>query len=121
MSKLPFQRLQIWQKAMVLSKNIYLATDIFPKHEQYGIVQQVRRAAVSIPSNIAEGSQRCSDKDFANFILISKGSLAEVETQIYLSGELGYLPQEKSDELLVEITELQKMLKAFHRTLIATR
>ena len=87
MTRLPFGQLQIWQKSMLLAKEIYRITSSFPKAEIYGLTSQMRRCAVSIPSNIAEGSQRVSDKDFANFILIAKGSLAELHTQLLLSFE----------------------------------
>ncbi len=113
MSKLPFQKLWIWQKAIALAKVIHMQTRTFPKSEIYGITNQMRRAAISVPSNIAEGSQRGSDKEFAHFLRISKGSLAELETQLILSEEFSYIPKQVSSTLLEEIAELSKMLRVF--------
>lgn len=89
MLNLPYQKLHIWGKAMLLAKKIYVITSQFPKQEIYGMTSQMRRAAVSIPSNIAEGSQRGTNKDFANFIGIARGSLAELETQFILARDIG--------------------------------
>jgi four helix bundle protein len=112
-----FKKLQIWQKAMLLADTVYVVTRNLPKEELYGLVTQMRRAATSIPSNIAEGSQRSSNKDFANFILIAKGSLAELETQIILCKNQGFLSEEREKELLVLTEELSKMMYAFHASL----
>ena len=95
MLNLPYQKLRIWLKSMELAEKIYALTSIFPKHEMYGLRSQIRRAAVSIPSNIAEGSQRGSNKEFANFISIARGSLAEVETQLILANRIGYVNEEE--------------------------
>jgi four helix bundle protein len=116
MLNLPFQKLQIWSKAMALAKSIYQATKHCPRDEIYGLVQQVRRAAVSVPSNIAEGSQRGSNREFLYFLAISKGSLAELETQILLARDIGYL-QDPEVVKIIELThELSKMLRAFIKT-----
>ncbi len=80
-----YRKLKIWQRAMDITDYIYTLTDNFPKNEQYGLCSQMRRCAVSIPSNIAEGSQRTSHREFAHFILIAKGSLAEFETQLLIN------------------------------------
>ena len=90
MTRMPFEKLIVWQKSMILAKSIYAATTIFPDAERYGITSQMRRAAVSIPSNIAEGSQRKTDKDYASFIAIAQGSYAELKTQTLLARELGF-------------------------------
>jgi four helix bundle protein len=82
--------LDVWKEAMLLAKEVYLFTARFPKEEAYGLVSQMRRAAVSVPSNIAEGAARNSAKEFTQFLYISLGSLAELETQAFLSMELGY-------------------------------
>jgi four helix bundle protein len=86
-----YRELIAWQKAMALAKQVYAATQGFPREEMFGLKAQLRRAAVSIPSNIAEGQARLSGKDFQHFLRTTKGSLAEVETQLQLSCELGYL------------------------------
>jgi four helix bundle protein len=83
--------LDVWKAAMELAKLVYLITSKFPKEELYGLTQQIRRSAVSIPSNIAEGAARNSRKEFIQFLHISLGSLAELETQLLLSEKLGFL------------------------------
>lgn len=85
---------------MNLTTNIYRLTSKFPKHELYGLSQQIRRAAVSVPSNIAEGKGRYSDRDFVRFLLVARGSLLELETQLIIAQELGYLSEGDADGLL---------------------
>ncbi|MBI5412640.1 four helix bundle protein [Candidatus Peregrinibacteria bacterium] len=114
-----FKELKIWQKGIDLAKNIYKLTKLFPKDELYGLTSQIRRAAVSVPSNIAEGSQRVSDKEFSNFVLISRGSLAELETQIILAGDFEYITRENLNDLSERIQELHKMLNSFYFALTA--
>jgi len=87
---------------MTLAKEVYGVTQVFPETEKFGLINQLRRAAVSVPSNIAEGSQRTSDKDFFNFICIAKGSLAELETQIILSHTLRYMDDDTLKSILTE-------------------
>jgi four helix bundle protein len=121
MSRLPFQKLQVWQKGMQLAKKTYEVSKKLPQDELYGLTSQIRRASVSVPSNIAEGSQRTTDRDFANFLSVSKGSLAELQTQILLISELGYISTQENELLQTDINELQKMLGALHVKLTATR
>jgi len=102
--------LVVWQKAMDLVTEIYRVTIRFPKEELYGLVSQLRRAAVSIPSNLAEGHGRNSRNEFHHFIGQARGSLAEVETQIEIAKNLDYLSQETALELLAEVDELGRML-----------
>jgi len=83
--------LRAWQEAMSLVKDIYKITASFPKEETYALTSQMRRAAISIPSNIAEGAARTGDRDFLQFLSISRGSLSELETQLMIAKELGYL------------------------------
>ena len=83
--------LLIWQEAMNLAKDVYARTGSFPREEMYGLTSQMRRAAVSVPSNIAEGAGRSSDKEFRQFLMIARGSLSELETQVILAQELGFL------------------------------
>ena len=117
MTKMPYKELKIWQKSMVLTEQIYKATRLFPSEERFGLISQLRRSSVSIPSNIAEGSQRTSDKDFFNFICIAKGSLAELDTQLILSVKFKYIDNERFDFLNSNIQELQRMINAFGRSL----
>jgi len=98
----------VWQKAVQLSVEIYKLTDTFPPREMYGISNQMRRAAVSIPSNIAEGRNRGTRKDYAHFLHMSYGSAAELETQILISKQLGYTKDESTVESLLR--EVSKML-----------
>lgn len=121
MTKLPFQKLEVWQKAMVLAKKIYVATKDFPKEEQYGLTSQMRRAVISVASNIAEGSQRSSDKDFANFLAIARGSLAELQTQCIFTQDIHILSEDTAKEIIEQIEELRRMLHAFHGKLTASR
>ena len=110
-----FNKLLIWQRSMALTKTIYMLSKDFPKDEQFGLTSQMRRAAVSVPSNISEGSQRGSNRDFANFILIARGSLAELLTQVLLCKEISLLQDVHS--LVGEIEEISRMLHAFHSKL----
>ena len=108
-----YNNLQIWQQAMDLVEDIYKLTASFPTEEKFGLVSQMTRAAVSIPSNIAEGAGRNSDKDFAHFISIAIGSLYELNTQIVLSERLGYIDQSQSQELQKKLDNLQRKSVSF--------
>jgi four helix bundle protein len=108
MTSQSFKDLIVWQKALLLSKKVYLETSKLPSHEIYGLVSQMRRCSVSIPSNIAEGSKRRTDKDFSQFLRIANGSAAELETQIYISTDL--YPGVQLNGALELLTEVQKML-----------
>ena len=105
-----FKELIVWQKAMKLAAEIYRITKKLPKDELYGLTNQLRRAAVSIPSNIAEGNGRDSSKEYTRFLLIARGSRAEVETQLLLCVELGYLEEADIKIALDLSTEVAKML-----------
>ena len=107
-----YKDLIVWQKGIALAKSIYLATvnAKFPSDEKFGLVSQMRRAAVSVSSNIAEGQARNSAKDFARFLYISKGSLAELDTQAIIACELGFITKDKFDEINIKIDELQRMI-----------
>jgi four helix bundle protein len=121
MMEMHHSRLQVWQRGMELAEAIYAVTKKFPKEELYGLTMQLRRAAVSIPSNIAEGSQRSSDKDFANFVLIAKGSLAELETQLLLAERLGFASGNEDGlrGLRTQIDTLSRMLHGLRSKLAA--
>ncbi len=105
-----FKKLIVWQKTRDLVKNIYLLTKSFPKEELYGLTSQIRRSAVSILSNIAEGAGRNSKKDFNRFLDIANGSAFELETQIILSFDLGYITETEMNSILNQIEEIQKMI-----------
>ncbi len=112
-----YRDLEVWQKAMTVAKEVYAATAGFPDHERFALVIQMRRAAVSIASNIAEGHARGATGEFQRFILIAMGSVAELETQLLLSTSLGFLLQASADAVLRELDSVGKMLRALHRSL----
>lgn len=95
-----FRELRVWQEAMRLTTAVYRATSEFPKHETYGLSQQIRRAAVSVPSNIAEGKGHRSDKECVRFLLHARGSLLELQTQLLIAGELQYFNAVEGARLL---------------------
>lgn len=99
-----------WQKAMELVKEIYRVTHAFPKEELYGLTSQLRRAAVSIPSNLAEGHGRASRREFHVFIGHARGSLLEIETQLEIARDLGYLPAQEASKLLAQASEVGRVL-----------
>ena len=112
-----FRELTVWQKSVDLAERIYQETQSFPKEEIYGLVSQMRRAVISIPSNIAEGQSRNSTGEFRQFLGISRGSLAELETQIEVAGRLKYLTPPQLEILLQDCTEIGKMLNGLMRSL----
>jgi four helix bundle protein len=107
--------LDVWQKARRLVKEIYLVTRKFPKEELYGLTNQMRRAAVSVPSNIAEGHGRKTSKDSLQFFYIARGSLYELETQVFVSFDLEFIIQNDLDGLIQEITDCKKLLNGLIR------
>lgn len=112
-----YKELKVWQKAIELVSDIYRITACFPEKERFGLVSQINRAAVSIPSNIAEGAGRNSDKEFVQFLAIAHASTYEVETQLIISKNLGYLLDSDLEEMLDKIIELQKMNYVFQQKL----
>ena len=104
--------LRVWQQSIEMVTSIYLITKAFPKDELFGLVSQMRRAAVSVPSNIAEGYARGTDREKLHFLRISSGSMSEIETQLMLSLNLGYISQESFDELSENVTSVWKQLNA---------
>lgn len=104
--------LRVWQQSMEMVTSIYLMTKTFPKEELFGLVAQMHRAAVSVPSNIAEGYARGTDREKMHFLRISSGSISEIETQLMLSLKLGYIGQETYDELSELITSIWKQLNS---------
>ena len=110
MSLQHYRELIVWQKAMSLVESVYRATNSFPNTEIYGLTSQVRRAAVSIPSNIAEGQGRNTTRDFLHFLSVSQGSLREVETQITIAERLGYIEKQQETTLLELAAEIGRLL-----------
>ena len=107
-----YRDLIVWQKAMDLVEEIYALTKLLPKTETYALTDQMRRSAVSIPSNIAEGQQRRTKNEFANYLSIARGSCAELETQLYICVRLSYLNSEQISVGLSMCSEVGKMLNA---------
>jgi four helix bundle protein len=105
-----YRDLKVWQTAMDLVGAVYRLTRESPKEETYGLTSQLRRAAVSIASNIAEGKGRCSDKELLHFLSNAKGSLFEVETQIMIADRLGYLPHSQGEYTLSQTAEVGRLL-----------
>ena len=101
--------LDVWRFSIDLVSEIYKITEKFPKTEVYGLTSQIRRCAVSIPSNIAEGAARTSAKEFAYFLSISIGSISELETQLIISNNLGYLQTDSLSEIITELIKIRKM------------
>ena len=108
-----FKKLEIWKRSRILVKEIYLITKNFPKEELYGLTSQIRRASVSIPSNIAEGVSRSTDAQIVHFLDISIASSCEVETQLYLSYDLGYVSEVDLNRLTDEISQIRRMTIKF--------
>ncbi len=105
-----FRELVAWQKAMQLTKEVYVLTKNFPSIEQYGLVSQIQRAVVSIPSNIAEGAGRPTQKELVHFLSFSLGSAYELETELLLARELDYITEEQSKQINTEVVEVQKLV-----------
>ena len=110
-----YEELVVWQKAMLLAKRVYDVQKQLPKEEMYGLGDQIRRAVVSIPSNIAEGFGRGSDAEFKRFLAIARGSLFEVKTQLQLAESLGYLRLDEEISSLID--EVGKLLNGLSRSL----
>lgn len=116
-NKTSYRDLKVWQKAIMLAKNIYFMTEGFPKREHFGLSSQMRRAAVSIASNIAEGAARHSNKEFVHFLVIARGSLAELSTQIVIASEVGFLEAVHQETLESQCNEISKMLSGLRSRL----
>lgn len=108
-----FKQLKVWQKGFDIAVNTFKLVSSFPKEEKFGLSSQLTRAGVSIPSNIAEGSSRSSDKDYNRFLEISLGSTFEMETQLLIAEAANFGPKELRESLLKDIDEEQKMLISF--------
>ena len=112
-----YQDLRVWKEAMRLTVEVYKLTEMFPTHERYGLVSQLRRSAVSVPSNIAEGHARLSTRDYLRHISIAFGSLAELETQLHLSRELGLANDQTIGEILNCAASLGRQIRSLSKSL----
>ncbi len=112
-----FREFTFWKDAVLLAKDICILTRDFPPEERYALGDQIRRASVSIASNIAEGSGRSSDSDFAHFLDIALGSSYEVETQIYIAEQLNYFSKEERQELIDRIRSIQRRISSFIKSI----
>ncbi|MCD6205007.1 MAG: four helix bundle protein [Candidatus Marinimicrobia bacterium] len=110
-----YKELQIWQRSRELVKDIYHLTEVFPDTERFGLVTQMRRSSVSIPSNIAEGSGKSSNKDFIRFLEMARSSAFELETQLILAHDLRFISEEKLSDLQGKLEEIQKMIFGFEK------
>jgi len=111
----PHYNLEAWKAAMILVKTVYQVTQNFPKEEIYGLTAQIRRSAVSIPSNLAEGAARSGLKEFSHFLSVAKGSLSELETQLLISAELAYIER---NHAVFELTEkVSRLLAGLHKSI----
>jgi four helix bundle protein len=113
----PHHKLVVWQRSLAFVTAIYRMTAQFPPDERFGLVSQMRRAAVSIPSNIAEGAARNTHKEFVNFLYIAQGSASELETQMFISRELGFVDADPLNVLLKELDEISKMIIGLQKSL----
>ncbi len=112
-----FKNLNIWIRSRLIVKAIYTMTESFPKTETYGLISQIRRSAVSVPSNIAEGCGRGTFKELNRFLDIAVGSICELETQVYLAADLNYLEKHKMELLVNEIEQIRKMILSYKKSL----
>lgn len=113
-----FKELEIWKRSRLFCSKIYELTSQFPESEKFGLTNQLRRASVSIPSNIAEGSSRNSNKDFSRFLQITLGSAYEIETQLLIASDLSFITVNELENITSELEQIIKMVSKFKSTLI---
>ncbi len=113
-----FKELNVWKESMSLAKEIYFVTKSFPSEEKYGLTSQINRCSISIPSNIAEGAGRGTDKDFNQFLNIALGSAFELETQLLLSHEFNYITKEQTQLLTEKVCKVQRMLNGLKKSVM---
>ena len=112
-----FKKLEIWKRSRLLVKSVYIILKLFSETEKFGLVSQLKRAVISVPSNISEGCGRRTNKDLSRFLDIAVGSLCEIETQLYLAQDLSFISNEQTDIILNETIEIRKMIIGFQNTL----
>jgi four helix bundle protein len=112
-----YRDLRVWQRSLTLATRIYRLTEAFPKQQTFGLCSQMQRTAVSIPSNIAEGNQRDSTKEYLHFVSIALGSAAELETQTLLAEQLHYLRPDEAQPVLAELDEIGRTLRGIQKHL----
>lgn len=112
-----FRDLKVWEKAHQLAVDLYASTQLFPREEIYGLTSQLRRSAISVPSNIAEGCGRDGDRDLARFLQIAMGSASELEYQLLLAHDLGFMEKTNHEQFSDRIREIKRMLASFLQTL----
>jgi four helix bundle protein len=112
-----YKELKVWQKAYALCLVIYQMTKNYPSEEKYGLSSQIRRAAVSVPSNIAEGYGRKSIKEYTQFLYVAYGSICEIDTQLLLTRDLKYIGEKFYSEIRLQLSEVERMLKALIKSL----
>lgn len=115
------KELMVWKKSVELVKQVYIITQAYPDSENFGLKMQIRRSAVSIPSNIAEGAGKNSNPDFKRFISIASGSCNELETQLIISRDLNFIPEPEYTYILTELNEIQNMLFSLQKSLHKTK
>jgi len=113
-----YRDLKIWQRSMDLAVNVYMIVETFPKEEKYGLSAQIKRSAVSIPSNISEGAGRGSNKQFKYFLEVAMGSNNELQTQLELAVRFNYISQQTTELIIDEASQVYKMTLAFYNTLV---
>ena len=113
-----YSELQVWQKAMALVRETYVRTRMFPREEVYGLAAQMRRSAITIPSNIAEGQGRLSKGEFKQFLGVARGSLLELETQILIAKDLRYFDEQHADAMVSQSQEVLRMLNGLLDSLL---
>lgn len=106
----PHEKLEVWCKAIDMVTTVYSVTRSFPSEEKYGLTSQIRRAAVSIPANIAEGAARQTDKEFHQFLSIAQGSSSELETELRIAMNLGYLSTDEHERIYAEVNTIARMI-----------
>ena len=112
-----YEQLEVWQRGIALVRDVYRLSASFPSDERFGLISQVRRAAVSVPSNIAEGHARHTTREFMRFVSNAQGSLAEVNTQLHIARELHYTPADSLHAVFTDIAQLSRMLNNLRRSL----
>jgi len=117
----PHHKLEAWNKALELVTDVYKQTEAFPKEERYGLTSQIRRAAVSIPANIAEGAARFSQREFAHFLSNAQGSASELETELIISHRLGYLDERSFSQLIEQLERIGRLITGLSKSVSQTK